>query len=158
MLVSVKVNRLARSIVGHLLAHGVGEHRKGTMMDELTTYFLDDSAPFPARLKLYYWVYPYNDQVIVKGAGFSLHYWDAFAVFSLLKFYPLSFFFVSEEPVEWRIPYGRLDQLLTSTIEDETVVRIDFTGLPAQRWPEAPLDTGMVFHCEGAMGAVPRVV
>lgn len=157
MYVPSKVNRLVRSVVGHLLAHGVGEHRAGTMMDELTNYFLDESAAFPAGLKLYYWIYPYNDQVLVKGAGLSLHYWNAFAVFSLLKFYPLSFFFVLDEPPEWCIPYERLDPLLSSAIEDEAMVRISFRGLPVQRWPEAPVDTGTVLHCPGAMGAVPRV-
>lgn len=156
ILVSSKVNRLIRSIVGHLLANGVNQHRAGTLMDELTTYFLDESASFPKGLKLYCWLYPYNDQVIVKGAAMSLHYWNSFAVIMLLKFYPLSFLFVSDEPNEWRLPYTRLDSLLTSAIDDDATVRIGFTQVPPQRWPEAPSDTSMVMYGDGAMGAIAR--
>jgi len=156
MHIPTKPNRLVRSVVGHLLAHGVDEHRNGTMIERLTDYFLDESLPFPPELKLYYWIYPYNDQVIVKGAGVSLHYWNSFAVFMLLKFFPLSFFFVLDEPPEWRIPFVRLDTLLTDRIDDEFDVSVSFTGLPPQRWPEAPGDSGMVLYGEGATGAIPR--
>ncbi|MGH8536216.1 MAG: hypothetical protein ACREXM_07055 [Gammaproteobacteria bacterium] len=62
MRTKTKPNRLVRCVVGHILAHGVGEHRAGTMIERLTDYFLDESLPFPEELKLYYWVYPYNDQ------------------------------------------------------------------------------------------------
>jgi len=154
MHVTVKQNRLVRCVVGHLLAHGVDEHRNGSMIENLTDYFLDESAPFPANLKLYYWVYPYNDQVIVKGAALSVHYWNSFAVFMLLKFFPLSFFIVLDEPAEWRIPFGRLDSTLTASIDDEVVIDINFANLPPQRWPEAPENTGMVMYSKGATGAI----
>lgn len=153
--VKIQPNRLVRCVVGHLLAHGVAEHRNGTLIGDLTDYFLDETAPFPPNLKLYYWVYPYNDQVIVKGAALSVHYWNSFAVFMLLKFFPLSFFVVVDEPSEWKIPFGRLDSLLTTGIDDEAVIYIDFTALPPQRWPEAPGDIGMVMYGDGAMGAIP---
>lgn len=151
-----KPNRLVRSVVGHLLAHGVGEHRNGTMMERLTDYFLDESILFPEELKLYYWVYPFNDQVIIKGAGVSLHYWNSFAVFMLLKFFPMSFLIVLDEPVEWRLPLRRLDLMLTKHIDEESTISVLFTDLPPQRWPEAPGRKGMVLYGEGATGAIPR--
>jgi hypothetical protein len=157
MQIQTKPNRLVRSVVGHLLAHGVGEHKNGLMIERLTDYFLDEGLAFPQELKLYYWVYPFNDQVIVKGASVSLHYWNSFAVIMLLKFFPLSFFFVLDEPSEWRLPFRRLDTMLSNRIDDESIVSVDFTGLPPQRWPEAPGTTGMVLHGEGAIGAIPRV-
>ncbi len=158
MHVKTKANRLVRSIVGHLLAHGVSEHRNGSMIGELTDYFLDDQLPFPTHFKLYYWVYPYNDQVMIKGASMSPRYWNSFAVFMLLKFFPLSFFFVLDEPNEWEIPFRlrRLDTKLSTAIEDEVIMPINFTDLPPQRWPEAPGNAGMVMHGKGATGAVPR--
>lgn len=157
MRIQTRPNRLVRSVVGHLLAHGVSEHRNGAMIERLTDYFLDERLPFPQDLKLYYWVYPCNDQVVVKGAAASLHYWKSFAVFMLLKVFPLSFFFVLDEPTEWRIPFRRLDTMLTTRIDDEFIISVDFTGLPPQRWPEAPGKKGMVLHStEGATGAIPR--
>lgn len=157
MRIQTRPNRLVRSIVGHLLAHGVDEHRNGEMIERLTDYFLDESCSFPQEFKLYYWVYPYNDQVVVKGASVSLHYWNSFAVFMLMKFFPFSFFFVLDEPPQWRLPFLRLDTMLTNCIDDETALAIKFTGLPHQRWPEAPGNTGMLLYGEGAMGAIPRV-
>ena len=156
MRVKIKPNRIVRSIVGHLLAHGVGEHRNGTMIERLTDYFIDESHSFPQELKLYYWVYPYNDQVTIKGAGVSVHYWNLFSVFMLLKFFPLSFFFVLDEPPDWRIPFRRLDTMLSTYIDEEAIMSIDFTGLPPQRWPEASGKEGMVLYGEGATGAISR--
>jgi hypothetical protein len=155
-LFETKPNRLARSVVGHLLAQGVGEHRSGQIMEELTDYFLDEAAPFPSRLKLYYWVYPYNDQVAIKAATFSPYYWKSFSVFMLLKFFPLSFFVLSDEPPEWMIPYRRLDALLTSDIDRLIMLPVDFHNLPPRRWPEAPGKEGVVMHCKGSIGAIPR--
>lgn len=150
-----KPNRLVRSVVGHLLAHGIGEHRNGLIIGRLTDYVLDDCLPFPEELKLYYWVYPYNDQVTIKCASVS-HYWDSFAVIMLMKFFPLSFFFVLDEPTDWRIPFRRLDTMLSTRIDEEATISINFTDLPPQRWPEAPGKEGMAMYGEGATGAVSR--
>lgn len=69
--VLIKPNRLCRSVVGHLLAHRVDSYREGDVISGLTDYFLDETADFPNDLKLYYWVYPYKDQVAITGAGLS---------------------------------------------------------------------------------------
>ena len=74
----------------------------------------------------------------------------------LLKFFPLSFLFVLDKPSEWKIPFYRLDSLLTQSIDDEAVMHINFKNLPPQRWPEAPTDTGMVMHGAGSTGAIPK--
>ena len=83
-------------------------------------------APFPADVNVYYWVYPYQDQVTIKGASLSLQYWQSFAVFMLLKFFPISFFFEIDEPPEWRIGQRRLDSILTADIDQEIVMPSDF--------------------------------
>ena len=153
--IQTKPNRLVRSVVGHLLAQGVNQFRAGTSTERLTDYFLDEKLTFPEELKLYYWPYPYNDQVIIKGAGLSPYFWDSFAVFWLLKFFPICFFIVHDQPAEWRVPFQRLDTTLTNNIDDELPILVDFTKLPPQRWPEAPSPTGMVLHGDGSTGAIP---
>lgn len=152
-----KPNRMARSIVGHLLAQGISEHRNGVITSRLTDYFLDETAHFPENVRAYYWLYPYNDHVIIKGAALSVYYWNSFATFMLLKFFPLSFFFVVDEPPEWRIPYQRLDTWLTGSIDEEMEMPIEFTHIAPQRWPEAPGKERMVMHGQGSIGVVPRV-
>lgn len=154
--IQVKPGRLVRSVIGHLLAHGVDEHRTGTAINNLTDYFLDERAAFPKHIKLYYWIYPYSDQIILKGFSASLHYWHSFAVCMLLKFFPLSFFFVVDEPQAWRLPFDRLDLALTQSIDDEGRLRLQFVDLPPQRWPECPTDAGLVMHTPGATAAIPR--
>ncbi len=149
-------NKLVRCVVGHLLAHGLNQHRSGSAIDALTDYFLDEEAAFPDFIKLYYWVYPYKDQVVVKGAGLFPYYWQFQAVFLLMKFFPLSFFFVIDEPKEWRVPHRRLDNLLTTDITRRAALPVNFFGLPHQRWPEAPTDEGMVLYGDGATAAIPR--
>ena len=151
-----KPNRVARSIVGHLLAHGLGQHRTGAAIGKLTDYVLDESAPFPNELEFYYWLYPYNDQVIIKGAGLSLDFTQNFASFLLLKFYPICFLILADRPNHWTIPYCRLDEILTPHIDDEGSMRLDFAALVPRRWPEAPVETGIVMLGEDATGALPR--
>lgn len=155
-LLQVKSGRLIRSVIGHLLAHGVGEHRTGTMITDLTDYFLDETAVFPKNIKLYYWVYPYPEQIILKGFSASLDYWNSFAVCMLLKFFPVSFFFVVDEPFGWTLPIDRLDLGTPQSIDEEVRIRLQFTSIPAQRWPEFPGETGMVMHTPGATAAIPK--
>lgn len=149
-------NKLVRCVVGHLLAHGLDEHRSGSAIDALTDYFLDKEALFPDFIRLYYWVYPYKDQVVVKGAGLFPYFGQSHAVFLLMKFFPLSFFFVIDEPREWQVPHRRLDNLLTTDIARRAVLPVNFFGLPPQRWPEAPAEAGMVLYGDGATAAIPR--
>jgi hypothetical protein len=126
------------------------------MIDELTNYFLDEKASFPKSIKLYYWVYPYPEQIILKGFSASLHYWNTFAVCMLLKFFPISFFFVVNEPSGWELLIDRLDLGLPQSIDEEVRIRLQFANLPAQRWPEFPGDSGIVMHTPGATAAIPR--
>ena len=156
MQIETKPNRLVRSIVGHLLALGVGEHRNGKAIERLTDYFLDETIAFPEEVKLYYWLYPYNDQVTIKNsAGISLDM-NSFAVIMLLKFFPISFLLVIDEPPTWHIPVRRLNSMLSTDIDVDATILVDFIGLPPRRWPEAPSKTGIVMHGDGATGAIPR--
>lgn len=156
-LFSVKQNRLMRCVVGHLLAHGVDEHRLGNVGSDLTDYFLDENLNFPKNIKVYYWIYPYQDQVTVKGAMLSHHYWHSFGFFMLIKFFPIAFMLVVDEPSKWDLPLRRLDNLLTNDIEHEVRVMVNFIDLPAQRWPEAPGDQGMVLYGDNATAAIPYI-
>lgn len=155
-LLQVKSGRLIRSVIGHLLAHGVGEHRTGTMINDLTDYFLDENLLFPKNIRLYYWIYPYHEQIILKSFGISFEYWNSFAACMLLKFFPISFLFVVDEPSDWSIPADRLDLGAPQSIDQEVRIRLQFANIPNQRWPEFLGDTGMTMHTPGATAAIPR--
>ena len=58
--IPVKPQRLARAIVGHLLAGGLSPDNspvKAACPDALREYFLDPMAPLPDKLDIYYWLY-----------------------------------------------------------------------------------------------------
>ena len=154
--IRTKPNRLVRSVVGHLLAFGVGQHRDGSANESLTDFLLDETLPFPSGLRLYYWLYPFNDQVLVRHAGLSFQYANDLAPFMLLKFFPLAFFLVVNEPPTWRIPYRRVDPQVGGDIDLDAMLTIELRNIPHQRWPEAPRDTGVVFYGEGAGAAIAR--
>jgi hypothetical protein len=155
--ISVKANRLIRCIVGHLLAHGLNEHRNGLANTDLTDFFLNPKTQFPKNIRVYYWLYPYDDQLVVKGAALSLDLLNTFAVVMLLKFFSISFFFVIDEPTTWQIRYRRLDTLSTEAIDDEAIFSIDTFDIPPQRFPEAPGPAGVIlFSEEAATGVVAR--
>lgn len=151
---TTKPNCLARSVVGHLLAFGLQQHRQGTANEALTDFFLDESLPFPSRMRIYYWMYPHSNQIAVRHAGLSFKGLDDVAPFMLLKFFPLAFFIVVDEPASWRLPLRRLEPLLTAEIDRECELPIELTALPEPQWPEAPGKWGVVFYGEGAAGAI----
>lgn len=151
-----KPNRLVRSIVGHLLAQGLNQHRTGTAIIELTDYFINPTLRFPTRVNVYYWIYPFGDQVIIKSSSVSFHYWNSFATCMLIKFFPLSFLFVIDEPETWTLGVEKLNFYLTDNIDFSTKMRLKLKDVPAQRWPELPGDEGMVLHSDVNVGAILR--
>ena len=153
-----KQNRLARSVVGHFLAHGIGMHRRGEAINTLTDYFLDETATFPSSLGLYYWLYPYNDQVVTNGAAgfFDFRTQKDPIFFMLMKFFPVSFLITQGKLPSVSYHVERIDNFLTSGIDDTVSVKVDVSRIPPRRWPEAPDDNGMVMHTKGATGAVRR--
>jgi hypothetical protein len=105
-LVIIKPQKIAKSIVGHLLAasstrgqnSSLDEIKNGLrhypFVDALRDYVLNENAQLPDNIDIYFWVYPYKQQVIIKGteivkgllAGNSIGYFG-----HILKFLPLAF-------------------------------------------------------------------
>lgn len=62
---NLKVNKIARAIVGHFLA-ARNEYFDGKLENELRKYFLNDKLKPPKELKLLYYVYIYNTIMIIR--------------------------------------------------------------------------------------------
>jgi len=151
----VRINRLARSVVGHQLAHGLGTHRRGEVIDQLTDYFLDESVPFPANLHFYCWLYPYNDQVVANAAvgyfDFAVHQHPVF--FLLQKYFPVGFLITQGELPPTAYEIVQLDTALDGNIDAPARVRLPLNIPPPHRWPEAPGENGAIMHTQGASAA-----
>src|SRR5690606_2194766 len=82
---------VSRAVIGHLSAQGVGRYRKGPLTEAVRDYFLDPSLPLPEPLRVFYWAYPYQSQVLVRDAGY-IHLGEGkpFALW-FMKFFPVAF-------------------------------------------------------------------
>lgn len=147
--IRVQQNRLFRSVIGHLLAHGLNTHRTGTLVARKTDYFLDTTQAFPSELRLYCWVYPYRPQVVARGLGtvFDFATQRDPVICSILKFFPLAWMCsIGDLPGNETHDVIRVDHLSTGALDDTTEIVIAPSILPPSRWPEAPRVNGAVLH------------
>lgn len=146
--VRVQQNKLFRAVIGHLLAHGLGTFKAGPFSERKTEYFLNPDQLFPANLRLYNWVYPYQSQIV----GRALFRKEAVigedgVIFSVMKFFPIGWLCSLGDLNERdAVMVSRVDQLATGGIEDFATPRISPSHIPPPRWPEAPSSNGMVVH------------
>jgi hypothetical protein len=92
-----KVQRVARAIVGHLLAvlpaNEAGQSiTHAPFPDAMRDYFLDPFRPLPKGMNIHYWVYPSDLQIVARGLGVG----DARSmphviVGDIIKFFPLGY-------------------------------------------------------------------
>lgn len=152
--ITTKLNGVVRSVVGHLIAHGIDLHRKGVGFELLTDYFLDPDAHWPTELKLYCWPYPSNDQIVIRTAGYvSVKSGVPNSTFTAIKFFPVAFLITPDEPPRSLFSHSRIDSLLTGIIDEEILVTLPISNIPPIRWPEAPDEFGMILHTEHSFGA-----
>ncbi len=144
-----------RSVLGHIAAQGLNGARKGAAItDPLRDYILDSSRQLPDMLRIYYWLYPFREQVLIRNAGRMEVLGGGPAghvVFSLMKFYPLAFFITMGEGAQPK--YGRLlnlDGYRDVPFEYETQVALRTRPLVPQGWPERPGEHGAVLINDAA--------
>ena len=73
LLVFIRPQKIARAVVGHILAANAMEEAKNGLVsapfpDALRRYFLDENEPLPRHVDIYFWVYPSRRQVVIKNA------------------------------------------------------------------------------------------
>jgi hypothetical protein len=137
--------RLARSVVGHLLA---AEERKdparrpprGTLTDALRAFFLDDAAPWPEDHHVYMWLYPARKQVIVRGFGISRVLGSRYdpIVGDVLKFFPVAFWITLDPATGVQHRLAEVPLQTAGTIDTSVTLTIPLRGLPPPTWPEQP--------------------
>ncbi|MGH8052538.1 MAG: hypothetical protein ACREP4_01210 [Stenotrophomonas sp.] len=156
--IRVQQNKLFRSVIGHLLAHGLGTHKAGQFIERKTEYFLKLDQPFPEDLRLYYWVYPYKPQIVGRAlARKELIIGTDVVIFSLLKFFPIAWLCsIGDLEGPDAAQVTRVDHLATPNIEDFAHLRINPSYIPAAHWPEAPGGNSVVLHNRLGTIAIPR--
>lgn len=152
-----KPQKIARSLIGHLCAMGVDRYQKGPHTEDIRDFFLDPAKPLPDYLDIYYWLYPYNTQVLIRDAGLRNLNVEDHAVIWLMKFFPLAFLVVWDKPKGYEYTqFPNFANWRNSNIEDEVEMPIGLNVIPHQRWPEAPEQNSFLLYGDAALGVIEK--
>ena len=132
---------IIKSVIGHLLAF-TGEERppKGVFDESLAAYFLGEQHTLDPRVDIFYWFFPYRDQILVRDSAFVrlLKNADRPFAFKLIKFFPLAFFVTFEKPEHVFVEGHSLEWARRLSIADEHPLGLDLRSFPPRHWPEMP--------------------
>jgi hypothetical protein len=146
-LIFTRPQKLARAVIGHILAaDAVDETKAGlTSFDfraALRHYFLNENAPLPQEVDIFFWIYPSRRQVIIKDAHIA--YIGSFdnepLCCHILKFLPLGFWVLWEKPDTFQITLPNLVPDKSMGIGDIYQTKVDFRNIPRLDFPEMPID------------------
>jgi len=151
---SVKPQRLFKALLGHLVAAKVDI--ENTEFDVLArNYVLDEAAPLPDGVNVFYWVYPYTCSITIRDfAMFTPRgTFNEPAVFQTLKYYPIAYLFCDKEEYA---NLATLSQFRAVGLDEEVEIPINLKRVEGPYWPEAPSDkeNNIFFGGQSAMNAI----
>lgn len=155
--VEVQPQPIMRSVLGHLCALGVNRYAKGAITEPLRDYLLDRAQPLPEQIRVYYWLYPFRPQVLIRDACLLLMGSDSDPfLFWLMKFFPLAFLVTFEEPAQRPFEMANLDRFGSRPFDFRSSVPVRLRPHIHELWPEAPTDRTVILYGEQAVGITPR--
>lgn len=137
---------VARAVLGHILALGVGRSPKGHMAEAAAKLVMDPNQNFPDMLKIYYWLYPFWDQVAIRGFRVIVEWGEPQLTASALKYMPLAFMVAWDVDPALNIPHLCLNDYIIGSGNHKADIPLSFTDIPPQRYPEAPGEKGATLH------------
>lgn len=143
--VDVKPQRIARAIIGHLLAADMAcglnsPPNPAPFPSAMQTYFLDPSSLAAPEMEIFYWLYPSDVQVIINFCGIMALSVDGCILGCFLKFYPLAFWVIWDRPKNIAINRRHLLPIRSGGIDDVVTLPISLRLVPRTDWPENPSD------------------
>ncbi len=146
-----KPQRLLKALLAHLVAAKV-EIEDTTFDQSARAYALDPAAKLPEDITVFYWVYPYDETVVMRDfAMFTPRgTFNHPAIFQLLKSFPVAFLCSSASS------YGGLDSLphyRKCDLNEEVEIPIRLLPVHERHWPETPTDkdNNVIFGGASAM-------
>jgi hypothetical protein len=158
--VTMKPQRVARSVVGHLLAAELKDDAaahpgQSAQRDLMRTYFLDESVDLPDAFNLYLWPFIANYQVILNKIAVLV---DGQVVRGdFLKYFPAAFWLTYEAPDSIKNSMSDHEVSVRGrALDEEGVICIDMgeNGI-SSTWPEFPGDNEIV--CIGERNCIVAV-
>lgn len=158
MKIKAKPQKIARALYGHLSAVGVDSYNENENNLRMKEWFLDENLAFPDCFKIYYWPYPYKKQILIRGAGLrNLKVKDS-AYIWLMKFFPIAFLIVWDNPKGYEYPnLSNFHNFKNMVGNEEVEMPIILRNIPHERWPECPENHSMLaYNHKFAVGALER--
>jgi hypothetical protein len=154
--IEIQPQAVMRSVLGHMAAQGAGRYRKGAITEPLRDYILDADRALPAQIRMYFWLYPFREQVHVRdavrlniGNGAIVSIW-------LLKFFPLAFLSTLDEPLERQFHLNNLDTFRDIPNDLRQPISLRLRPNVHRHWPEAPDDGAVLLYGPQALSGDPR--
>jgi len=149
-------NAVMRSILGHLLA--AKTETDEVVIDELIRpSIIDQSIPIHDDIHILYWVYPYEETVILRDFCMPAvrGRFQDFGFFNLIKFYPLAFLVTHQlASYEGLLSLHQFNQLLPS---EKRNIQINLRSTKQSRFPEECSDDNFLAFGRTARDSVHSV-
>lgn len=156
MNINGKPQKIMRAVLGHLAAQGVDRYKKGPDTEPLRDYFIDPAAPLPDWINIYYWVYPFQRQVLVRDCALTDLRVKEPVLIWFMKFFPVAFMVTWREPAGYEFDLPNLAQHRVLGLEDGVDLPIHLDHIPHEYWPEAPTDHSIVTYGQEAIWAIEK--
>ena len=141
--IKTKPVKLIKAILGHLLS-AKGEIDKSVLDSEIREYIFDDIAVLSDNVHIFYWIYPYQETVILRD--FALLYWNGegkqSGFFQILKYFPIAFIVTN------RSSYEGLNELTiyrNFKLDDEVDLPVRLKQIKENDWPERVDENTVLF-------------
>jgi hypothetical protein len=161
--VELKPQRVARSVIGHLLA---AEWREDMalpppdtpMQSCMREYVQHECRSLPDQLDIFVWLYPSRRQTIVLGSAYAdFRTLPEAVVGAFIKFFPFGFWVTFNRPKSARIHLEHLLPDKATPLDATRQIQISKNRTPSVHWPEAPGKWDvLLLNDTQAVEAVPR--
>lgn len=151
--IEVQPQKIMRAVLGHLSAQGDKRYSKGPNTEAFRDYFLDESLPLPAGIKIYYWVYPFYPQVLIKDCAYLDLSTEKPVSIWLMKFFPMAFLVSWQDKLPQRFGLPSFDPWRNAAINDNVSLPINLRPIIHPDWPENPTDNAVLLYGQEAMVA-----
>jgi len=132
--IETKPTALIRAVLGHLLAAKI-ERDDSEIDKKIREFVFDYSKPIPNEINLFYWIYPYNDIVILRDFSMPAvrNKFSEFGIFSILKFFPVAYLLANIDKYE-NLP--SLTDYRNMDANQITKIILNLKNVKEQDWPE----------------------
>ena len=152
MTIETKPHRLIRGIVGHMVA-AKSDIDEVVFDAAVRAFIFDPALPIPDEIKIFYWVYPYPMQVVIrdilmpaKRGNFS-----EFMFCHVLKYFPIAF--LATDATEYE-GLAELTQHRNADPDDVIELQLSLRNTPDQHWPEVVDDGNILFGGQAIASSV----